>query len=274
MSMFSSPYGSQGSSFHSSNAPCCEVICILSIYFRSSGWSGVLQPEKMVDLLQAWWPVVPGYIQRVVDDELIMPRIIEHIKQWTPQTPTGPLHHWILPWLSILHAECQSELMALVINRFHVFLSAWHPSDMSYFDWILPWKHVFDTSMIGTLCSRSILPALEEMLKNDFKIDARSQETECLEQALLWANFIPLSQFSALLERSMFPQWWSVLYLWLTSSAPDYREIAEWYQAWRSMFPPELMDQPTMQLAFRKALDIINGLLDDPSLSLAAFVKK
>lgn len=43
------------------------------------------------------------------------------------------------------------------------------------------------------------------------------------------------------------------------------------YLGWKSLFPEELVHHPALQLCFRRGLDIMNGLLDNPSLPLEHF---
>lgn len=84
-----------------------------------------------------------------------------------------------------------------------------------------------DPTTLQTFLSRSILPQLAQLLRNEFIIDPKNQQLEPLEWVFAWMDVLPLSQFIGLLEKDLFSKWMSVLYLWLTSH-PDYDQIVQW----------------------------------------------
>lgn len=56
----------------------------------------------MINLIDAWSPVLPQWILDNVLDQLIMPRITAEVNNWNPVTDTVPIHLWIHPWIPIL----------------------------------------------------------------------------------------------------------------------------------------------------------------------------
>lgn len=71
------------------------------MYFVYSGWS-CRKYEQMIEFLEYWLPLIPGWVLNVVCDQLVLPRIQREVEEWNPLTDTVPIHAWLHPWLPLL----------------------------------------------------------------------------------------------------------------------------------------------------------------------------
>lgn len=58
--------------------------------------------EPMVQLLESWCPVLPGWILENILDQLILPKLQAEQEAWDPTTDIMPVHKWIHPWLPLM----------------------------------------------------------------------------------------------------------------------------------------------------------------------------
>ena len=65
------------------------------------GWSPRMC-DPMVALLEAWSPLLPGWVLENILDQLILPRIQAEQESWDPTTDIMPVHKWIHPWLPLM----------------------------------------------------------------------------------------------------------------------------------------------------------------------------
>jgi len=63
---------------------------------------------------------------------------------------------------------------------------------------------------------------------------------------MTWLDMVPHTHMVSMLERSFFSRWLNVLSNWLSSN-PDYDEVTKWYMGWKSMFPEQLLIDPTIK---------------------------
>lgn len=56
----------------------------------------------MIELLEAWSSMIPGWMMDNILQQLVLPRIQHNVEEWNPLTDTVPIHTWILPWLPFL----------------------------------------------------------------------------------------------------------------------------------------------------------------------------
>ena len=75
-------------------AHMCDVIC------RSS-WS-VRKPDNVLDLLDAWLPLLPEWILHNILEQIVLPALTNEVENWNPLTDTVPIHAWIHPWLPLM----------------------------------------------------------------------------------------------------------------------------------------------------------------------------
>lgn len=58
--------------------------------------------DPVIALVEAWMPVLPQWIVENVQDQLIMPRLLQEVDCWNPLTDMVPIHAWLHPWLPIM----------------------------------------------------------------------------------------------------------------------------------------------------------------------------
>lgn len=255
-----------------------------SIFDKDLKWKVLLvyHSDDVIARLQCWWTLIPRFVKQALLLEYLFPLFENAIDSWNCND-TILLHHIIIPWLVLFDglSDIESRLVQMVLNKFHNVLnpqddviyvdtiSQWHPSDTSVYEWIAPWKVIMNEQQLHSFCQRTIIPSLENVLSNEIDMN-HDKNLDELEWILLWKNFIPLSMFTNMFEKILFPLLWNNLYLLMTS-VKSYQSIVEWYKGWKTRLG-ELSSQTTIQQCFRRMLDIMNGILDDPSLSLETFI--
>ncbi|KAG0303505.1 hypothetical protein BGZ98_006575 [Dissophora globulifera] len=214
--------------------------------------------DPVVELLETWTPLLPEFILDNIITQLILPKLHKEIEQWSPRDSLM-LHTWIHPWLPVLgESRLDQELFGDIRRKLALGLAGWNVLDPSALHVLGPWKGVFEATDMELLLLKSVLPKLVEGLQM-FEINPRDQKIEILQAVLPWHQFFPSTTFSSLLVNEFFPKWHQVLYLWLThSSMPDLDQISQWYQWWKSLFPPELVQATGVAAGFRQGLDMIN----------------
>lgn len=255
-----------------------------SIFDKDLKWRILLvyHCDDVIPRLQCWWTLIPRFVKQILLLEYLFPLFENAIDSWNCKD-TILIHHIIVPWLVLFDglSDIESRLVQMVLNKFHNILnpqddaiyvdaiSQWHPSDMSVYEWIAPWKVIMNEQQLHSFCQRTIIPSLENVLSNEIDMNHDKNSNE-LEWILLWKNLVPISMFTNMFEKTLFPLLWNNLYLLMTSDK-SYRNIVEWYKGWKTRLN-ELSSHTIIQQCFRRMLDIMNGILDDPSLSLEAFI--
>ncbi|KAM3569271.1 hypothetical protein VYU27_008631, partial [Nannochloropsis oceanica] len=144
-------------------------------------------------------------------------------------------------------------------------LQAWHPSDSSAHLILSPWAPpVFDPRSFEALLLQSILPKLVAALRA-LPIVPQNQDLQPLEWCFAWSDILPPLHFLSLLEGELFPNWLQVLYSWLQSPTADFAEVADWFEGWKGVFPPQVINDTRIAHHFTLALEAMSQAMD-PSL--------
>ena len=99
-------------------AHMCDVIC------RSS-WS-VRKPDNVLDLLDAWLPLLPEWILHNILEQIVLPALTNEVENWNPLTDTVPIHAWIHPWLPLMSIKFTINLPLSFPSSFFKFLVLCH----------------------------------------------------------------------------------------------------------------------------------------------------
>jgi tuftelin-interacting protein 11 len=83
-----------------------------------------------------------------------------------------------------------------------------------------------------------------------------------LNNTLLWKDILEARDMGQLLVDVMFPMWHEVLHQWLTLDEPNYLEIRDWFDFWRSVIPDDLNAVPAVKAEWQRGSDMINLALD------------
>ncbi|XP_069102141.1 tuftelin-interacting protein 11-like [Argopecten irradians] len=211
--------------------------------------------DNIIDLLETWMPVLPGWVMENILDQLVLPRLLQEVENWNPLTDTMPIHAWLHPWLPLM-GEKLEPLYAPIRHKLANALINWHPSDSSAKVIMQPWMKVFKPGHTEAFLVKNILPKLA-MCMSEFAICPHQQVLDPWHWVMAWRDLIPAKHMVAMLDKTFFPKWLQVLCSWL-GNMPNYEEITKWYLGWKSMFPEQYMSVPVVKDHFNKALDIMN----------------
>ena len=122
-----------------------------------------------------------------------------------------------------------------------------------------------DPGQYNLLLQQAIAPILEEYLRRNLVIDARSQDLKPLELVMPWQKHLNLSR---LLSSTLIPKLLKYLQQWLkgtdhtiTEQRVVFSHIADWYLGWR-----KLMEGSVEEESFRPLLNAINEHLNNKGL--------
>ncbi|KAI8329835.1 GC-rich sequence DNA-binding factor-like protein-domain-containing protein [Chlamydoabsidia padenii] len=234
----------------------------------------VRDPDAVIQLLEAWQPVLPRFIYENIINQLILPKLSHAVSDWDPRTDEQLVHTWIHPWLPLLQAWRLADLFTTIRHKLAVVLKQWHPSDESALEVIGRWKDVWTKTQMDTFLQKNILPKLTQVLRQEFIINPRDQPSiDPLAWCLAWQGILADRVFAMLLENEVFRPWLRVLYQWLTSNQVNFDEIKEWYLWWKQVFASlgVANDHPVFIKCTRIALDMMSAAsagepIDPPSI--------
>ena len=222
------------------------------------------EPSPLLDILDAWLPVLPAFITVNLLDQVILPKIKVAVSEWNPRLSkkrrVPPPHIWVFPWLPYL-GNSMSDLVDDIKRKFAIVLSDWKVFD-GVIQGIEAWREIFEKGDLESLLLKNILPKLALTLRDELIIDPSDQDLEPLGQVLQWRNSFRKSTFVGLLESEFWNKWLRTLHYWLTSENANFGEISQWYQSWQNVFPEDLRNLPGIQKGFAKGLNMMNDALE------------
>lgn len=80
------------------------------IFLFSRNWN-VRDCDPVIDLVEVWIPVLPSWILENIQDQLILPRLMQEVENWNPLTDTMPIHAWLHPWLPLM-GKCDLKIFS------------------------------------------------------------------------------------------------------------------------------------------------------------------
>ncbi|OBZ82830.1 Cell division control protein 45, partial [Choanephora cucurbitarum] len=231
----------------------------------------VHHPEPIIQLMEAWEPLLPRFIYENIIHQLILPKLNRAVSEWNPRTDPIMINSWIHPWFPVLKAWRLSELFSSIRQKMAVVLRQWHPSDESALHIIAPWKDVWTETQLDEFSTKYILPKLTLVLREEFRVDPRDQQMDPLIWCLAWKDILSDTILGLLLKNELFSQWHHVLVQWLSLDmySINYDQISDWYRWWRQVFDAYGLDQNKIIMQeFRKGLDTMNRALNGEDLGL------
>jgi len=229
------------------------------------------EPETAVSLIDNWKTLIPKWMLENIFAQLIIPKLQKAVEEWNPRKDKTPIHLWIHPWLVHL-GDALQPLYVNIRYKLSVALENWHPRDPSAHAMLSPWRLVFKKEDLDNLILKCIYPKLVLTLQ-EFSIDPANQSLDEIEWVMKWGSLIPASRFLSLWTNEFFPKWLNVLLTWLTNQ-PNYDEVTAWFLAWKELFPPELVSQPSISMQFTKGLDMMNQLVAGSNSQLKENIAK
>ncbi|GAB1606956.1 tuftelin-interacting protein 11-like [Argonauta hians] len=215
----------------------------------------VRECNPLIDLLEVWVPVLPPWILDNIQEQLVLPRLMQEVDNWNPLTDTMPIHAWLHPWLPLMGDKLE-PLYAPIRHKLSNALHKWHPSDSSAKVILQPWVSVFKPGHMEGFLVKNILPKLE-LCMHELVINPHQQILEPLHWMMSWRDVIAAPHLISILEKNFFPKWLQVLCTWL-SNQPNYEEVTNWYLGWKAQIPDEMINYAVVKDQFNRALDVMN----------------
>lgn len=231
----------------------------------------VLDPQPAVHLLESWDPILPRFIHDNILDQLVLPKVAVAVEEWTGRPlPDGrkvSLASIIFPWLPLM-GERVGDLLESCKRRVRAVLRKWQPKD-GVLSELQRWRDdIFSTHEWDSLMGDYVLGKLGDVLRDGFVVNPRNQDMKPLKEVVLpWDTLIRTSNFVRLFELEFFPKWLNVLYMWLAHPGYNADEVAQWFEMWKGVFPPDIVQQRGMAQGFNTGLKLMRDAVE---LGLAA----
>jgi tuftelin-interacting protein 11 len=217
-------------------------------------------PQPAVRLYEAWSTFLPPFIRDNFLDQLILPKVSRAVADWNPRNSQVPLRTLVFPWLPHVGLRME-EFLGDARRKLKSLLRGWDiargvPDDLP------TWREVFNVGDWDTMMLKYVVPKLGAALREEFRVNPRSQDMAPLERVLTWAPLLRSSIFASLLAAEFFPKWLDVLHVWLVQPRPNFDEVAQWYAFWKSVFSEEVLALPAVRDGFTRGLQLMNMAIE------------
>jgi tuftelin-interacting protein 11 len=214
------------------------------------------KPQPAVRLYEAWATFLPPFIRDNFLDQLILPKVSKAVADWNLRRSDVPLKILVFPWLPHVGLRME-ELLGDARRKLKSVLRGWDITE-GVPDDLVAWREVFSVGDWDTMMLKYVVPKLGSTLREDFRVNPRSQDMAPLERVLAWAPLLRGSIFASLLAAEFFPKWLDVLHIWLVQPRPNFEEVAQWYAFWKSVFSEDMLALTAVRDGFTRGLQIMN----------------
>lgn len=216
-------------------------------------------PSPMLRAVQAWQHASPAWVTRACVSRVVVPRLLAAVRAWDPTHDTQPLHLWVLPWHDLAGEALASSVYPLIRSRLASALAGWHPADGSARGVLGPWRGAWGAAL-AALLQQHIVPKLDHCLSHA-PLDLVGRENTAWLWCVEWIDLVGAPTVAAIAARALLPRWLAALAAWLNTNPPHATVLAS-YTDFKKMFPEEVLKEPAVRDAFRKALDMMNRSAD------------
>ncbi|KAH9967495.1 GC-rich sequence DNA-binding factor-like protein-domain-containing protein [Russula dissimulans] len=225
----------------------------------NNGWDP-RTPQPAVRLYEAWSTFLPPFIRDNFLDQLILPKVSKAVADWSPRRSDVPLKTLVFPWLPHVGLRME-EFLGDARRKLKSILRGWDVAEGVPTD-LAAWREVFSVGDWDTMTLKYIVPKLGSTLREEFRVNPRSQDMAPLERVLAWAPFLRGSVFASLLAAEFFPKWLDVLHIWLVQPRPNFDEVAQWYAFWKGVFSEDIFALPAVRDGFTRGLQLMNTAIE------------
>lgn len=218
------------------------------------------KPQPAVRLYEAWATFLPPFIRDNFLDQLILPKVSKAVADWSLRRSDVPLKTLVFPWLPHVGLRME-EFLGDARRKLKSVLKGWDITE-GVPDDLAAWREVFSVGDWDTMILKYIVPKLGSTLREEFRVNPRSQDMAPLERVLVWAPLLRGSIFASLLAAEFFPKWLDVLHIWLVQPRPNFEEVAQWYAFWKGVFSEEVLALPAVRDGFTRGLQLMNMAIE------------
>lgn len=218
------------------------------------------KPQPAVKLYEAWATFLPPFIRDNFLDQLILPKVSKAVADWSLRRSDVPLKTLVFPWLPHVGLRME-EFLGDARRKLKSVLRGWDITE-GVPDDLAAWREVFSVGEWDTMVLKYIVPKLGSTLREDFRVNPRSQDMAPLERVLAWAPLLRSSIFASLLAAEFFPKWLDVLHIWLVQPRPNFEEVAQWYAFWKSVFSEDMLALTAVRDGFTRGLQLMNTAIE------------
>uniref|UniRef100_A0A0D9W742 GCF C-terminal domain-containing protein n=1 Tax=Leersia perrieri TaxID=77586 RepID=A0A0D9W742_9ORYZ len=225
---------------------------------KASTWK-VWNPSPMIHFMEMWKDALPSSAVRVILEEVVLPELIAAAESWSPTSwpETGSV--WVSPWIPHLGVDRLRGVYAAITAELGRWMDGRDVARCS--DTVVAqWKDVFDPATWDELVLVHVVPLVIRSLRNLKISPARTWERRSSTFPLVtrWALLVPDRYMVPILVREFFPKWRQAVYRFLMVVRPLPSQATAWYESWKGLFTPELLDSVVVLLQLESGLDMID----------------
>ncbi|CAH2985874.1 unnamed protein product [Chilo suppressalis] len=220
-------------------------------------------PGPMLRALTSWSEACPEWVLSATAARCVVPKILGAVRAWDPTGDTQPLHQWVLPWHDIAGEALARGTYPAIRSRLATALGAWHPADPSARTLLAAWRHAWGSALTAML-HQHIVPKLDHCLQHT-ALELVGAGNAAWLWCVDWLELLGAPTLAAIASRALLPRWLAALAAWLNTNPPHATVLAS-YTDFKKMFPDEVLKEPAVRDAFRKALDMLNRSTDIDSV--------
>ncbi|GKB25292.1 septin and tuftelin-interacting protein 1 homolog 1 [Tanacetum coccineum] len=166
----------QGDEIDSPYAQLFMEVVLCAVMRSSINTWQAKHPEPLLRFLYSWERLLPHPALQRILGQIVVPKLLAAVNSWDPHTDSIPMHIWVHPWLPLL-GQKHSILYDTVRTKLESVLNAWHPSDVSAYTILSPWKPVFDREIWEQIMVRCISPKLLAVM-HEFQVNPADQKLD------------------------------------------------------------------------------------------------